>query len=153
MNTILKNLYVSRELNSLLFNPICSKYDLTLAEIIVLIFLEDNCECDTAKDIVENLKIAKSHVSASVKNLERRGYLKGFYEENNHRTIHLRLCQSSFDVLDDAHSIQKQFITLLKQEFSEEELNNFKLYLQRVAKNISAYQASPVSVDNIGEKH
>lgn len=134
MNVILQNLYISRELNASLFHPVCLKYNLTLAEIVVLLFLADNSQGDTAKDIVEKLKIAKSHVSYSVKNLEDRGLLTGSYEQGNHRTIHLQLCDSAIDIIDDARKIQKQFMSALGEEFSKEELDEFKAYLQRVTK-------------------
>lgn len=146
MNVILQNLYISRELNASLFHPVCLKYDLTLAEIVVLLFLADNSEYDTAKDIVEKLKIAKSHVSYSVKNLEKRGFLTGRYEKDNHRTIHLQLCDSAVAVIDDARKIQRQFISALGEEFSQEELDEFKAYLQRVTKNINLYLKNSLSI-------
>lgn len=85
MDIMLENLYVSRELYSFLLHPVCTKYDLAPAELLVLLFLANNTEYDTAKDIVNKLKIAKSHVSISVRALEERGYLKGNYEGRKDR--------------------------------------------------------------------
>ena len=39
MDGIIENLYVSRELYSVLFGPICSKYKLTMTQMLVLLFL------------------------------------------------------------------------------------------------------------------
>lgn len=139
MNIMLENMYVNRELYSALFNPVCFKYGLTSAELLVLLFLAGNAEYDTAKDIVNKLKIAKSHVSISVRELEERGYLKGSYEGRNRRTIHLQLCDTARDIIDDAKNVQKQFQSILVQGFSEKELENFKDYLQRATDNVNNY--------------
>ena len=139
MNAVLENLYVSRDLLSSLFGQVCTKYSLTPAEVLVLLFLANNREYDTAKDIVDKLRIAKSHVSVSVKNLEERGYLKGRYQENNRRTIHLRLCELSGDAVAEARRVQERFLAVLGQGFSEEELAVFTNYLRRVNGNMNAY--------------
>lgn len=139
MNAVLKNLYVSRDLFSSLFGQVCTKYSLTPAEVLVLLFLANNREYDTAKDIVDKLRIAKSHVSVSVKNLEERGYLEGRYQENNRRTIHLRLCELSGDAVAEARRVQERFLAVLGQGFSEEELAVFTNYLRRVNGNMNAY--------------
>ena len=139
MNAVLENLYVSRDLFSSLFGQVCTKYSLTPAEVLVLLFLANNREYDTAKDIVDKLRIAKSHVSVSVKNLEERGYLEGRYQENNRRTIHLRLCELSGDAVAEARRVQERFLAVLGQGFSEEELAVFTNYLRRMNGNMNAY--------------
>lgn len=139
MDIMLENMYVNRELYSALFNPVCFKYGLTSAELLVLLFLAGNKEYDTAKDIVNKLKITKSHVSISVRGLEERGYLKGEYEGRNRRTIHLQLCDTANDIIDDARKVQKQFQSILVSGFSEEELKNFKNYLMRATENVNVY--------------
>ena len=75
MEGIIDNLFVNRELYASLFGPLCEKYHLTMTEMIVLMFLAKNRGYDTASDIVENLKITKSHVSISLRDLEERGYV------------------------------------------------------------------------------
>ena len=39
MNTMFENLYACKELHSILFYSICEKYNLTIAEILVLLYL------------------------------------------------------------------------------------------------------------------
>lgn len=146
MDKMFENLYVSRELHSVLFHPVCMKYDLTPAELIVLLFLANNREYDTAKDMVHKLKIAKSHVSVSVRRLEERGYLKGCYAGQNHRTIHLQLCDAAESVVTDARCAQQQFLSVSAQGFSEKELDDFRKYLQRVTDNVNQYLQNRSSV-------
>ena len=71
MEGIIENLYVNKELYSSLLLPVCNKYKLTMAEMLVLLFLSKNAGSDTASDIVNKLKITKSHVSASVRDLKK----------------------------------------------------------------------------------
>ena len=56
--------------------PVCSEYSLTRMELNILLFLANNPVHDTATDIVEVRHLTKSHVSASVKTLQARGYLQ-----------------------------------------------------------------------------
>lgn len=139
MNTVLEYLYAGQELYSALLGPIRSQYKLTSTEMLVLLFLANNREYDTARDIVETLKLAKSHVSVSVRALEERGYIQGRYEGSNRRTIHLRLCAPSAEIIADAQKVQARFLAILEQGFSEEERACFKQYLQKVTGNINAY--------------
>lgn len=139
MDGYIENLYVNRELYSVLFEPVCSKYKLTLTEMLILIFLSKNTEYDTASDIVEQLKITKSHVSASVRDLSERGYLEGGYEGHNHRTIHLRLCDRSMSVIREGEHVQDKFLTVVSQGFTEEEKIRLKNYIQRMNHNANQY--------------
>lgn len=144
MDTILETLYKSKELYSSLFYPVCVKYKLTLAELLVLLLLADHRECDTARDIVDRLKLAKSHVSVSVRNLEKRGYLKSGYEEHDRRRIHLQLCDAAADAVAAAQETRQCFLAIVGQGFSEEELENLADYLRRVTDNMSAYLRNTV---------
>ncbi len=142
MNVMLESLYVSRELYSSLLGPVCAKHRVTPAQLLVVLFLANNTEYDTARDIVNKLKITKSHVSVSVRNLEERGYLQGNYEGRDRRTIHLRLSDTAGDIIRDVRAVQKQFQSVLEQGFSETEREDFRRYLRRATDNVNAYLKS-----------
>ena len=139
MDVILENLYASRELYSCLLGPVCTKHGLTPAELLVLLFLANNTEYDSAKDIVSKLKITKSHVSISVRDLKERGYLKSGYEGRNRRTVHLQLCDTAGEIVADVRNVQRRFLRILGSGFSEEELRSFQQYLQKATDNINTY--------------
>ena len=73
-------------------SPVCAKYGFTRIELDILLFLANNTRYDTATDIVEVRFLAKSQVSAAIKNLEARGCLRREYQLENRKTAHLRLC-------------------------------------------------------------
>ena len=138
MDSILENLYVSRELQAILFASICSKYKITRTEVLILLLLKNNVLI-TATDIVNKLKIAKSHVSTSVRDLEQRGYVNSSFEGNNHRSIHLQLCDNALDIVLAGENIQNKFISILCNGFSEDELQTLKQYVQRMSLNANEY--------------
>ena len=51
------------------FEDIRKKYNLTMNEIILLLYLERNKMKNTARDMVEEIMITKSHISKSVDSL------------------------------------------------------------------------------------
>ncbi len=139
MDVMIDNLYVTRELYSMLFGPICAKYRLTRAEMLVLLFLSKSSRADTATDIVETFKITKSHVSASVRDLIARGYLESRCDSQNHRKIHLRLRENADAVIQEGHAVQEAFLNVLCRGFSEEDRLAFRSYLQRINHNANEY--------------
>lgn len=146
MDSIMENMYAGRELNSLLFAPVCLKYRLTLTEVLVLLFLANNKNQDTARDIAEKLKITKSHISVSVRHLEERGFLRGGFEGNNHRTIHLHICGQAEDIVAEILAVQQRMQAIMFEGFSEEERAKLKIYFGRMAVNINGY------LEHSGEK-
>ena len=90
-------------------SPVCAKYGLTRIELDILLFLANNTRYDTATDIVEVRFLAKSQVSAAIKNLEARGCLRREYQLENRKTAHLRLCDPAQPMIAAGRSAQEQF--------------------------------------------
>lgn len=139
MDDIIDNLYVNRELYSELFMPICAKYHMTKTEMLVLLFLSHHSGDDTATHIVDKLKITKSHVSASVRDLEKRGYLQGRCDGDNRRMIHLQLCDDAAEVIRDAEQVQREYLSVISRGFTEEEMKSFVSYITRMNDNANWY--------------
>ena len=99
-------------------SPVCAKYGLTRIELDILLFLANNTRYDTATDIVEVRFLAKSQVSAAIKNLEARGCLR---REAAGR------------------SAQEQFGAALLDGFTPEELEHMQRSMERIRKNVEKY--------------
>ena len=138
MNKVFENLYAGKELQSQLFCSVCGKYGLTLAEMLILLYLSNNDD-DTAKDIVEKLKLTKSHVSISVRALRKRGYLKGSREPGDRRTVHLSLRTPAAKPIADARAVEEQFISIVENGFSPAETAAFQSFLTRATDNMNAF--------------
>ena len=106
---LLKRLYQEK------LEPVCSEYSLTRMEMNILLFLANNPAYDTATDIVEVRHLTKSHVSASVKTLQARGYLQRVYLSGNRKTAHLRLAPAAEPVVEKGVVHSRLFLLRCKR--------------------------------------
>ena len=127
-----------RKLYRLLFLPLLEQYGLTQLEADIILFLANNPAYDTARDIVEKRRLAKSHVSIGIDALVSRGLLERFQLEGNRKTIHLRLTSGTADIVKQGRAAQRQYGELLFAGFSEAERKQLFRLLDRVADNLGA---------------
>lgn len=114
----------------------CEAYGLTRMEMDILLFLANNPAFDTARDIVERKQFTKSHVSASVAELERRGYLRGEFREGNRKTVHLALCPGAEPAVRAGQAAQREVLTAMFMGFTEEERMRMGQTISRIVSNI-----------------
>ena len=112
-------------------SPVCAKYGLTRIELDILLFLANNTRYDTATDIVEVRFLAKSQVSAAIKNLEARGCLRREYQLENRKTAQ--------PMIAAGRSAQEQFGAALLDGFTPEELEHMQRSMERIRKNVEKY--------------
>ncbi len=145
MEGFIENLFINRGLYSAMFVPVCAKYQLTMTEMLVLLFLSKDTAGDTASAIVDKLRITKSHVSASVRDLEERGYVQGSYTGRNHRTIHLHLCDTAAEIIREGKQAQQAFLSVISRGFTEEELHTLGDFIRRINRNVEDYLQEPLN--------
>ena len=92
---------------------ICQRYNMTRAELDILLFLANNPCYDTAAEIVEIRYLAKSQVSSSVKTLEQRGMLFREYAHGNRKTAHLKLCEKAMPIVREGQLAQEQCLAAI----------------------------------------
>ena len=83
--------------------------------------------------------LAKSQVSAAIKNLEARGCLRREYQLENRKTAHLRLCDPAQPIIAAGRSAQEQFGAALLDGFTPEELEHMQRSMERIRKNVEKY--------------
>ena len=130
LRSLTKRLYGQR------IQPVCEAYGLTRMEMDILLFLANNPAFDTARDIVERNQFTKSHVSASVAELERRGYLRGEFREGNRKTVHLALCPGAEPAVRAGQAAQREVLTAMFMGFTEEERMRMGQTISRIVSNI-----------------
>ena len=130
------------KLYSALFSPLLERCGLTQLEADILMFLANNPEYDTARDIVEKRRLAKSHVSVGVDALAERGLLERRRQEGNRKTIHLRLTGEAAPIVEDGRAAQKQYGKLLFAGFTAEDFRLLTALMDRVAGNVDAALAA-----------
>ena len=126
------------KLYSLLLLPLLDQHRLTQLEADILLFLANNPEYDTARDIVEIRHLAKSHVSMGVDSLAERGFLQRLRLDGNRKTIHLRLTDAALPIVEQGRAIQLAYAGLIFDGFSEAERQELFRLLDRVSENVDA---------------
>ena len=127
-----------RKLYCGLFTSLLESWGLTQLEADILLFLANNPEYDTARDIVEVRHLAKSHVSAGIEALAGRGLLEREKRAGNRKTIHLRLTEAAGPVVAAGQAVQRQYGELLLAGLAEGEREELFRLLERIGENVDA---------------
>lgn len=117
-------------------SPVLARYQMTQIELDVLLFLANHPGLDTAKDIVEIRRPTKSHVSAAVEGLSRKGYLLRVRRPDNRKLIHLTLLPEAAPAVADGQANQCAFFQTLEQGLSPQERAQLDALLRRVTENV-----------------
>ncbi len=139
MNPLIEFIPLVKESYTKAIRPVCSKYNMTTAELDVLLFLANNPEFDRATDIVEKRYIVKSQVSTSINLLEKKGYLSRTYKENDRKTIHLVINDLAQNVIKDGQNAQELFFDILLSGFSDDQKILMKRNMQTLVNNMKQF--------------
>ncbi len=123
-----------KKLYTVSLEPVCKQYDLTRMELDILLFLANNPQYDSAKDIIERRKLTKSHVSTSIKSLTKNNYLKPVYLPNNKKTVHLKL-NSADEIIKAGQQAQKIFFETILKDFSKDEKQTIINAFSKIQRN------------------
>ena len=118
-------------------DPICKKWNLARNELDILLFLHNNPGDNRASDIVTKRGIAKSHVSMSVSNLEKRGLIRRQTDPKDRRSEHLILSQSAHEIAMEGRNAQECFFHKLYAGLTPEEISQWKGIIVKVNHNIA----------------
>lgn len=132
----------TKKLYGAVFAPLLARSGLTQAEMDVLLFLANNPAYDTARDMTQQRRMAKSQVSVSVEALVERGLLERFYRPGNRKTIHLRPTQLARPIVEAGLRLQNRFGALLIAGFTKREILQMGALIRRMQKNIDAALAA-----------
>ena len=84
------------------------RYDLSAAEVDVLLFLANNSQFDLAVDIVRVRKMQKSHVSLAVNKLCEKGYIQKETDAADRKKVHLKLEESASEIIRFGQDFQRR---------------------------------------------
>ena len=118
-----------------LTKSLCDKYNLTQMEYDTLVFLYQNPNYKTAADIVKVRKSTKSHVSTSLKNLEKKGLIEKIQSEENKKCIEIFILDKAKEILNEGISAQKKFMANMFKGISEDEIIIFKKVFKKICDN------------------
>jgi len=134
---LLNKAQIIKKLYSNVFDRIALEYNITANEVMVLSFLKEDIDQDMATDIANKLMISKSHVSLSVNNLEKAGYIVGKKDLINKKKVHLEITENAKPILDEIEAEQNRLYEVIFKGISEQEKEMLKLILQKMCNNIN----------------
>ena len=117
------------------FSPLLRRWDLTMREVHVLLFLANNPGYDTARDVAEYRGLAKSQVSQAVDLLSARGVLRRAPDASDRRVVHLAVTEPGVPLAREAQAIQAACGRRLLANFSPEDEAQFRRLLETVLEN------------------
>ena len=101
--------------------PLCHELNIPQTAFDILLFLANNPEYKTARDIVEIRKIKANLVSVNVDKLVNEGYLERKPVENDRRKTELVCTKKAGTVIERGRRIQQQFTANLFAGIDEEQ--------------------------------
>ena len=115
---------------------VSGEFGMNKTELAVLMFLSENPEKDTARDIVEGRLLTKSCVSKTIDSLVRQDYLITREDPGGRRVLHLEIQEKAREAARAGVKAQKDMMTVLEGGITDQEKEVFFQILQKILKNI-----------------
>ena len=119
--------YYDRQLEALLASA-----GLSMREMDVVLFLANNPDCDTAREVSELRGLAKSQVSGAVDLLAERGLLRRAPDTADRRVVHLALTDQGTALAGAGQRIQSACVDTLLSGLTQAEAEQFQTLLEKV---------------------
>ena len=116
--------------------PVCKKYQLSQTSFDVLMFLANNPEYNTARDICEIRGIRTGIASVAVDLLVKNGYIHRQPDASDRRLTRLILTEKSEEIIQSGRLIQREFGAQLITGISDEEMTAYMKTAQKFRENI-----------------
>ena len=91
---------------------------------------------------LEVLLFLEKHLPKNAEDIELQeqcGYIRKEYLKCNRKTAHLRICKGAMGIIHDGQAAQEEFISIMLDGFSQEEIDSMKKQNDRILCNINAY--------------
>ena len=117
-------------------DPVAQQWQITRMELDLLLFLANNPAHNTAAEAVRLRQWTKSHVSAAVCSLQKKGLLSARHPEGNRKTLLLTPLPAAEPILQDGQSAQQSFFQAMRRGFTAEEEQVLEAVSEKIARNI-----------------
>ena len=117
------------------FQSVLDRKGITMREVHVLLFLANNPEYDTARDITVLRGISKSQVSQAVDLLSADGFLTRTPDAEDRRIVHLSISPEGWPLAKECQKIQEFGGEQLVRGMSEDEVTTLRALFERIIDN------------------
>ena len=115
---------------------ICDRFDLTMTDIYILMFLENSDDKNAASKKIIETGSNKEEVNRSINNLVKRGYIKAWYPNDEIDNINLKLGDSSRYVVSLISESREDYLRVILEGFDQSERDLLSDYMKRIVTNI-----------------
>ena len=129
----------SEKLRSIVLWELGEKYKLTQNEVEVLIFLYNNPELNTSKDIVIYRWTSKSLVCKSVRSLLDNEYLDPAADYDDGRVMRLIMPEKTREIAKDLAEKEKEFYDLVFAGITDKEMAAIRGFAERLDVNLDEF--------------
>ena len=116
--------------------PLCKEIHMPQTAFDILMFLANNPEYKTARDIVEIRGIKANLVSINVDKLAREGYLTRSSVDGDRRKIELHCTEQAFPIIEKGRKLQQDFENTLLKNTNENDRNGFFRTMEIIEENL-----------------
>jgi MarR family transcriptional regulator for hemolysin len=117
------------------FTPFLDKTGLSMREVDVMLFLANNPDYDTARDVTEFRGLSKSQVSQAVDLLAAEGFLLRTPDLTDRRVIHLSITEIGAPLTKEILAIQSRCVQKLLAGLTEEQISQLSVTLETILSN------------------
>ena len=112
------------------------EFGLSQTSFDIILFLANNPEYHTARDIVEIRKLKANLVSVNVEKLALDGYLIRKSVPGDRRKVGLYLTEKADPVVEKGRKFQQDFFAEVSEGVSGEDMDRFFIIMEQVEKNM-----------------
>ena len=138
MNPTIEISFKTAQAYSAMCKPLCQELKLPQTAFDILMFLYNNPEYKTARDIVEIRNIKANLVSVNVEKLVQDGYIERQAVEKDRRKTELACTEKAQSIIEQGRRMQDDFIRRLMAGLEEEKLEIFFEVIDTMNENLDA---------------
>ena len=120
-----------------IMRPLSAELNMAQTAVDILMFLANNPECSTAREICACLSMKPGIVSFHVENLVQAGYLEREAVAGDRRKHCLRCTDKAAPAIEQGRALQKAFLSRLTQGLSADELKTCLHCLSVFGENVT----------------
>ena len=136
MNPTIEISFKTAQAYSAMCKPLCQELKLPQTAFDILMFLANNPDCTTARDIVEIRKIKANLVSVNVDRLVQEGYLERRAVAGDRRKTQLLCTEKAQPVIARGREVQERFFARLLHNTDAATREAFFRTMEVIGKNL-----------------
>lgn len=116
--------------------PLCRELGLPQTAFDILMFLSNNPEHSTAKEISSLRGLKENIISINVNKLVGEGYLLRQNDPEDRRKVHLRCTEKAAPIIARGRQLQEDFLNETLQGLSSQELRTMQHCMETIGSNV-----------------